>query len=261
MSIARKEPLHEQLVALGVSESLLTEEEKDSLDKKGFVVFDRLMEPAYLERLRERYEAIMSDEGIKDKDEEPGTRRPHDLVNKGDVFDGPYTHPQVLAAVYHVLQRNFKLSNYCGRDALPGQGQQHFHSDWAEPRRSEDDPFHVVNTVWLLDDFCAANGATRVVPGSHRLLGTIGDHFSFEGIEQTNPEQIILEAPAGSVIVFNSHLWHSGTRNTSDAARRGVFAYFCAREHEPYINHQVKTSAETRARLSAPARYLLGLEG
>src|SRR4051794_2427756 len=123
MNIAQSDgvhDVHESLASIGVSESLLSAEEKASLDERGYVVFRNLMDADFHRELSDRYEEIINDAGVKDKDEEPGTRRPHDLINRGEVFDGPYTHPKVLAAVHYVIKRPFKLSNYCGRDALPG---------------------------------------------------------------------------------------------------------------------------------------------
>lgn len=254
--------LPEHLLALGVSSDLLTEQEKASLDERGYVIFVGLMDQDWVERLRQSYERIMTEEGDQagaaDNNLEPGTRRPSNLVNRGEEFDGIYTHPKVLAAVYHVLQRGMKLSNYCGRDALPGMGQQHFHSDW--PKKMEaGEPFHTVNTAWMLDDFSERNGATRVIPGSHKWIDATREQFGLTDPFDRHPDQIIVDAPAGSVLVFNAHTWHSGTQNRSDSTRRGIFAHFVAEEHDTHVNHRAFITEETLQRIPPAAQRLLGL--
>ena len=67
----------------------------------------------------------------------------------------------------HVLGPKFKLSSLNARSAEPlGDGGQPLHVDsGAVP---DDSGYWVCNSVWMLDDFTPENGATRVVPGSHR---------------------------------------------------------------------------------------------
>ena len=72
----------------------------------------------------------------------------------------------MLAAIAHVLHNDLKLSSLNARAALPGEGLQRLHVDWRGGVAPGD--YYVCNSIWLLDDFTAENGATRVVPGSHR---------------------------------------------------------------------------------------------
>jgi hypothetical protein len=88
-----------------------------------------------------------------------GTRRLANLVNKDPVFEIGYTHPKMLAISYHVIGREFKLNSINARDALPGEGHQNLYADWRS--REQHEPFHIVNTIWLLDDFTSENSATR----------------------------------------------------------------------------------------------------
>src|SRR5207248_2903315 len=100
----------------------------------------------------------------KEVHQETGTDRLSDLVNKAPMFEVCFTHPRVLAAIAHVLRGEFKLSSLNYRAALPGQGLQGLHADWGEAVKPGD--YYVCNSIWLLDDFTAANGPTRIVPGS-----------------------------------------------------------------------------------------------
>src|SRR5579859_1002077 len=87
----------------------------------------------------------------------------------------------------------------------PGAGLQALHAEGGPTGLG---PYQVCNSIWLLDDFTEENGATRVVPGSHRRTVRVGDELPDP--LAPHPEQVTLTAPAGTVIVFNSHLWHGG---------------------------------------------------
>lgn len=249
----------EALTALGVTQNTLTEQEKRALDENGFVVFYNVLHAEQIAELRHHYEYLMDKEGQSaglEVHQEVGTRRLADLVNKGAIFDSLYVNPRVLAAVYHVLQREFKLSSLNARDAIPGEGNQALHADWGPRTLSE--PFHVVNSIWLIDEFTEDNGATRVVPGTHRMEGSPKDYMADPAVEYKG--QQLITAPAGSVCVFNSHLWHGGTTNKTDTTRRACHVYYTAREHPQQLNQREYIRKATYDRISPAARYVLDVE-
>jgi hypothetical protein len=226
------------------------------LDRDGYIILPNVIDADWLEKLRKQVDYHSAREGAGGNHEchapEPGAARLADLVNKGEVFDRVWTHPLVLAAIRHVLGP-FKLSSLNYREALKGSGHQEFHSDWGPRVPSE--PFHVVNSLWLLDDFCADNGATRLIPGSHLIAGNPRDHMSDPSA--VHPRQIVVNAPAGSVVVFNSHVWHGGTTNTSGARRRGMHAYYTSRAHAQQTDQMEYLRLRTWRRLSLAQRWLL----
>jgi ectoine hydroxylase-related dioxygenase (phytanoyl-CoA dioxygenase family) len=251
--------IEEALQQLDVTGNSLSEAEKQSLDRLGYVLLPGIIDAQWLDQLRQAYEELMAKEGHLagiEVHQEAGTRRLSDLVNKGEVFDRVYTHPKVLAGVYHVLGREFKLSSLNGRDALPGYGQQGFHADWQARHNAKQ--FSVVNSIWLLDDFTPENGATRVVPGSHLLEGSPKDYLADP--LATHPEEVLLVAPAGSVGIFNAHLWHGGTTNRSTATRRAVHCFYTARENPQQLNQAEYLRKKTYDRISPAARYILDVE-
>ena len=134
-----------------------------------------------------------------------------------------------------------------------GQGQQQLHTDWREAVQPGD--YFVCNAAWLIDDYTEENGGTRVIPGSHRC-GELPNEALADCLED-HPDQISLAGRAGSVVVFNSHLWHGGSANRTTALRRGVLSYF-VRRGGAYIqnDHQELLSEETKARLSPVALTL-----
>ncbi|WP_309120618.1 phytanoyl-CoA dioxygenase family protein [Paenibacillus sp.] len=248
----------EALAALGASDDTLTEAEKASIDERGFVVFPGVLSEAALAELRDKYEELMEREGANagmEVHQEKGTRRLADLVNKGSVFDAVYVHPKVLAAVRRVIGRPFQLSSLNARDAVPGEGLQALHADWG-PRRA-DEPFHVCNSIWLIDDFTADNGATRLVPGTHKLGGSPSDYMADP--RDSHPDEIALVAPAGTVCVFNSHVWHGGTSNRTNRTRRAMHSYYTARELPQQLRQAEYIRKSTYDRISSAARYILNV--
>ena len=70
-------------------------------------------------------------------------------------------------------------------------------------------------------------------------------------------DEIILEAPAGTVVVFNSHVWHGGTINQTDQPRRAIHSYFCARDQPQQTAQKKLIRQDTLDRISDEARWLL----
>ena len=255
----RNDTMQDALERLGVRPDTLTQQEKDQLDNHGFLPLSGTLTSDQLGSLRTQVDELVKAEGDQaglEFRQEEGAERLSDLVNKGAVFDICYTHPRVLAGIAHVLEADFKLSSLNYRAALPGQGHQALHTDWSEPVSAGQ--FRVCNSIWLLDDFTADNGPTRVVPGSH-LRGTLPND-EMRDPAAPHPDEVTLLAPAGTVVIFNSHLWHGGTLNRTTMRRRALHAYFCRRSERQQVDQQRFARAETCARLSPAARYVLGLE-
>ncbi len=254
------------LAQLGVSTHTLSPEEKAFLAENGYLNLGKLLSDEALEAVRTTIDRLLREEGeaagaelldspyIKHP-KEAGADRLADLVNKDPIFDQFYTHPRVLAAVQAVVGPELKLSSLNYRAAKPGDGLQKLHVDWHETVAPGD--FKVCNSIWLLDDFSAANGATRIVPKTH--LGGVLPQVALEDQLASHPDEIILDAPAGTVVIFNSHTWHGGTTNRTDKYRRAIHSYFCRRDQPQQIDQKRYLTAETESRLSASALEVLGV--
>ncbi len=239
------------LAQFDITQTPLSPHEREALDREGYVVLSGVVDVDWLEQLRAAFESGCQKDGGATVVKESGTRHLNDLVNRDPVFEGAYTHPRVLAAVHHILRDAFRVSQIGGRDPLPGYGQQGLHADWTA--RSKGEPFRIVTAIWLLDDFTGENGATRVVPGTHQLLTQ--PPKSFADPASRHPDQRIIVAKAGSVLVFNGHLWHSGTANKSIRSRRVLQCSFVGRDEVRFT--RIKVDAPER--LSPVARYILGV--
>lgn len=239
------------LAQCGVTETSLSQLEKDALDRDGYFITAGLVDAAWLESLRAAFESPGEKDDQGPVINDSGTRHISDLVNGDPVFAGVYTHPKILAAVYHVLRCSFRLGQINGRDPLPGYGQQGLHADWVA--RAKGEPFRIVTTIWLLDDFTAENGATRLVPGTHQLLTP--PPKSLAAPASRHPDQRVIVAKAGSVLVFNGHLWHSGTSNKSDQPRRVLQCSYVGKNEFRFS----RINVEHPERLPSTARHVLAV--
>jgi ectoine hydroxylase-related dioxygenase (phytanoyl-CoA dioxygenase family) len=240
------------LLECGVTETTLSKTEKESLDVEGYIIFREVIDEDWLSHLRTAFETACAEESSSEVIKESGTRHIDNLISRGPAFERVYTHVRMLAAVYHILQCPFRLGQLNGRDPLPGYGQQGLHADWTARYKGE--PFRIVTSIWLLDDFTSENGATRLVPGTHRLLTQPSK--SFADPASRHHDQRIIAAPAGSVLLFNGHLWHSGTRNQTSRHRRVLQCSFVGRDDLRF--NAIKVDAPEH--FAPAARYILGHE-
>ena len=256
----------ESLYQLDVREDTLTPSEKNFLDENGYLNLGQLLSPIDVRKINAKISSLMEMEGDKAGSElldspyirhpkEAGADRLADLVNKGEIFDIFYTHPRVLAAIAHVLGRDIKLSSLNYRAAKPGMGLQKLHVDWHETVQPGD--YKVCNSIWLLDDFTRENGATRIVPETHRS-GVLPQE-ALKDPELPHPDELIIEAPAGTVFIFNSHAWHGGTTNRTQQYRRSIHSYFCRSDQPQQVDQSRYIKTETLNRLSPAAVKILGL--
>ena len=144
------------------------------------------------------------------------TVRAHNLLAKTRCVDDLICDPRLLAVVQGVLGKHIQLSIAVMFDLLPGARAQGLHQDdglWPAPRPH---PPFVCNTVIAVEDFTAENGATVVVPGSHK--------WHDQPVRQPpDVETVQLTMPAGSMAIWNGALWHGGGGNrTANRTRRAV---------------------------------------
>ena len=175
------------------------------------------------------------------------TQRIYALFAKTRAFDALATHPLLLGVLDQVLG-HYQLSAPVGINIGPGEAAQVLHRDQSIYPLPLDFPPVVVNTMWALDDFTEANGATRVIPGSHRW-----DH----GPEPDTATEAA-EMAAGSVLFYPGTLWHGGGANRTDRPRLGVILEYAAGWLRAQENHVIAVPPATVATLEPRLQELLG---
>src|SRR5712691_6286816 len=237
----------------------MTDGERRKLDTDGYLVIERLMDERLLDQVRRRVEELFTQEGGQagaEFKQEPHSRRLANLVDKGEVFERVIETPRILDCMEHVLGPRFKLSSLNIRSADPDNGwSQPLHADSGAIADSQG--YWVCNSVWMLDDFTEQNGATRLVPGSHRWGVTPQEVVS--DLYAPHPREILLTGRAGTVVVMNAHMWHGGTANRTPTHRRAMHVYY-TRWDKPQQQYQRRLLRhEVQDRLSPAARRLLAL--
>jgi ectoine hydroxylase-related dioxygenase (phytanoyl-CoA dioxygenase family) len=238
----------------------MTPNDRDQLDRDGYVILENYMGQQLLGELRQRIGQLFLSEGDQAGAEfkrEEQTLRLANLVDKGEVFERAIAMPEVLERIGHVLGPQFKLSSLNARSANP-------HSTWVQPLHADmgaipdEKGYWVANTVWMLDDFTQENGAIRMVPGSHRW-GKLPQDAVTE-LQAPHPDEVLITGKAGTVVVMNAHMWHGGTANRTGKPRCAMHAFY-ARWDKPQQQYQKRLlRPEVQERLTPPLRKLLALD-
>ncbi len=244
------------LAELGVNDESLSEAEKRELDERGYVIFDDLVGVEQLAAMRQRFDRLLALEGGEGREANPEANvgRLANLVEKGSQFSACYSHPKVLAAVWHVIGGEMHLASLNGRSAPPGHGNQALHCD-NQISSSVVQSYGSCNSLWMLDDFTPENGSTRLVPGTHRLLAQPRDRLADPLAE--HPDQVLALGRAGSVLVFNGITWHGGTTNRTGRPRRAIHSFWLARQIQQQLIQADWLSPATIENLSPAVRYVL----
>ena len=232
----------------------------DDIAHFGLAIVPDVLTGETLKRTREAlYRAAESDRD-RAREQKFGLDYAHDETNqrvwnvlsRDPLFEDLAFHPLAVAFVRGVLGWPALLGNISANITGPGGGEMVLHADqlfvpqpWpAEPQG--------LNVAWCLDDFTEANGATCFAPQSHRLNRTPRP-------EEGGAAVVPIEAPAGSIVVFESRVWHrTGHNSTADESRAGVFAWYTKPIYRTQENWFLSLRPEIRQFASEEALVLLG---
>jgi ectoine hydroxylase-related dioxygenase (phytanoyl-CoA dioxygenase family) len=220
-----------------------------ALDEHGYAVVETLLPDEELEAARHDLRRVLAGTPSgRNPFEGARTKRVYALFAKTRALDAAATHPPVLGVLDAVLG-HCQLSAPTGIEIGPGELAQIIHHDDAIYPLPRPHGEVVLNTMWALDDFTEANGATRIIPGSHRWMA--------EQPDATTPT-VAAEMPAGSVLFYLGSLWHGGGANTTDRARLGVILEYVASWLRPQENHFLGVPFEIARQLPERLQELLG---
>jgi ectoine hydroxylase-related dioxygenase (phytanoyl-CoA dioxygenase family) len=190
----------------------------EMLARDGCCVVDRVASPDVLASLQTELEpwcaaTAYGTDGFSGR----RTRRTGGLIARSPTARELLQHPLVLGAVKGILEgaTNFQIHLTQVISIGPGEPAQLVHRDqWAFdffpfPRGYEVQ----CNTLWAVTDFTERNGATRVIPGSHRF----DDGLRFDE-KDTEPAEML----AGSVLLYTGAVSHGAGASRSDETRTGL---------------------------------------
>ena len=196
-----------------------------SMRRDGWVVLDGLVDEAALDEAEADLRRLLEETPTgRDSFEGFDTRRIYALAGKTRSADPMLTNPVVTGICRAVLGDGFRISSATTIAIGPGESAQALHYDAQVYPLPRPEPQVVVNSMWALTPFTEANGATRLVPGSHEW--PTGRRPEPETGGEVAP--IAAEIPRGSVIVYLGSLWHGGGANTTDEVRVGLNLEYAA---------------------------------
>ncbi len=232
------------------------------MGEQGWVIVPDVFDGRALAALRDGLEVatdaaraegqLMFREGVDPNDR---SVRVLQLLGRHPSFEAMVDHPVVRALVVPVLGDRYLLSSLSANISRPGSRSMGLHNDlmavlpepWPAP--------YGVNLFICLDDMDEENGATRYVPGSHRLATS--ETASSMGLDDTLP----LPASAGSIVAMDGRLWHtSGANRSADRPRRVLISFYVSSFIRTQYNWSTLLPTAVKDGLTASTRELLGLD-
>jgi ectoine hydroxylase-related dioxygenase (phytanoyl-CoA dioxygenase family) len=224
------------------------------IEADGYAIVEDAIEPSLIDaltadlaRLQARLGTTPGDNTFEGED----TTRVYNLLAHGGPWLDLPVHPVVLPVAEAVLGGEILVSTVSSIAIAPGETAQPIHADDQVMPLARPHVPTVCNSMWALTDFTEANGATRIVPGSHRF-----DHAPDFGADY---DSIPAEMPKGSILVWTGALWHGGGTNATDETRIGIAMNYCAGWIRQQENQQLGIPTELMAEFSPKLRALCGL--
>jgi ectoine hydroxylase-related dioxygenase (phytanoyl-CoA dioxygenase family) len=246
----------------GVSEIHRNADDTDLLAEEirevGYTIVTDVVDATGIDEARRRIEAV-----YERQVEELGGPDRLALIDDSDIVRCPLSYDDFFvdlaanARVREVVERilgtdYFVVMAQNGVINRPSEDihQHRWHRDLQYRHFTSSRPL-AISALYALDDFSATTGGTNLLPGSHRSE-------QFPSPEFAERHSVVAEAPAGSVLIFDSMMFHRTGINSSGRVRRAVNNIFTL----PMIQQQISIPRALGGRFSDDPRLrrLLGYE-
>ena len=179
------------------------------------------------------------------------TERVYALLDKVPQVASLVEHDVILRIVDAFLPLNYLLSSALAINIYPDETPQRFHMDDGDGAMNVRRPHPPIgmSAIWALDDFTSENGATEIVPGSHKW-----DHER----QPDERESITVTMPLGSVLVFGGNVFHRGGANRTGIPRLAITPQYGPPYMRQLENMTLAVSPTVAGQYSERVQALLG---
>ena len=219
---------------------MTSDEILNHLDVEGYAIIEGVIPASEIVQVRENVAA-----GLRQQREE-AEEKASDIRSKGHRIGGagiqalpgiinddqsfaPYlTDDRIINTLQSLFGDYHRITGMGAIANHPDNDRGYWHADWPY---NQTNAAHIpapyadtcikLSSLWMLTEFNAHTGGTLVIPGSHRSQTnpSSGDLFDREA---QHPAELQISAPAGSVMLFDSRLWHCVAKNHSDEPRYAI---------------------------------------
>ena len=214
-----------------------TQEILTHLDVAGYCVIEEVIPPTEVGTVRQHIAACLRAEyEVTEKRTAAVRAQGHRIGGAGvqalpgiinlDQSFAPYlTEARIIGAVEALFGAYYRIATNSAMANHPGNDRGYWHADWpfnqtnaAHIPAPYADTVTKLSSLWMLSEFSPHTGGTLVVPGSHRARTNPSGGDGFDR-EAPHPSELQISGPAGSVMLFDSRLWHCVATNHSDEPR------------------------------------------
>jgi ectoine hydroxylase-related dioxygenase (phytanoyl-CoA dioxygenase family) len=225
-----------------------------TMSERGWIVFERAVDPQLVARMLDDLDAaweicrnVQTRNGVAND----ADLTVHHLIGLRPSFLDFVDDLQPLVPyIEHYFGGKFILNSFGGAINTRGHTSyaQRIHRDI---RTFSGDTPLLLNTLVMLDDFTPENGATYLMTGSHKRAEKPPEEEFYKVAEQAT-------GPAGSILVFNSNLWHAGGDNNTDRPRRSVTPMYCKPAMKQQFDYPRAVGYDRADNLLPHTRQVLG---
>lgn len=233
--------------------------------KNGYVILENILTKKKILEIKNKIYEIYKNEKKSRAlynykfDKSNRTKRIWNLTNKSKVFRNLIQNKEVNHFMEWIFNRKtnhqkYFLSSFQANILQGGAKAQKLHIDTPVPEPLPSWPLKA-NSIWMLDDFNENNGATEVLPGSHK--------FRFKPKKKDNRNKKIIKClgSAGSVIITHGALWHRAGSNNSTKNRLALLGSFAASYVKEIASEEDQSLIIDNFTLNKSSRFLKKILG
>ena len=225
----------------------------DLLRANGYVIFDRVLPQAAVDRLCADLEPFFQATPRCQGDFYGwNTTRFGSVPLKSTTSHSLLLHPMMLSLADQVLGPHcdwYQLNLTQGVRIHPGERQQVPHRDEEMWPCHKSGIEYLINIMWALSDFTVENGATLLWPRSH---------FHRLSREVDPADAIVAEMPRGSALVYLGSITHCAGANRSTLPRTGLIVSYCLGWLKQYENGFLSYPPDVARQFPQAIRDLIG---